>query len=50
LTVCGIVVSVINCAVRSKAFLAVTVLAVRLVKTMDVQVVFSEKEVESKWI
>jgi len=50
LTVCGTVVSVINCAVRSKAFLVVTVLAVRLVKTVDVQVVFSEEEVESKWM
>jgi hypothetical protein len=49
-TVCGIVVSGINCAVWSKAFFAVIVLAVRLVKTMDVQMVFSQEEMESKWL
>jgi len=50
LTGCGTVVCGTNRAVWKKVILAVTVLAIRLVKTMDVQMVFSEEEVESKWI
>ena len=47
---CGTLVSGINCALSSKKFLAVTLLAITLVKTMDAQMVISEEEVESKWI
>ena len=50
LNFCGTIVFGINCAVCSKAFLAVTVLAIRLVKTVVVQMVTSKEQVESKWI